>query len=744
MQSTKNKISINECCYRAKTMNLLVIGALLLTLTACGSNTNPDEATAKEIAIEKIADYAQDRSVTPTLQDYIDAGVTGVDASNLAEINTAVELLTHDDVDTEAEIQAVADSLGVSLLDSPSLVNASAHVYNENEAITKLSFSNSGGGTLTSCTADTMPAGLVIAISLDLSTCEITGTPTAKQAATIHTITATNITGSDTATVSMEVKSSGTNDVTAPLINIKTPDSDAVEVELDSTVSVTFNEDMFAQTITENSFLLKDVVGDTLPSTVNFDALTNQAVLTPNENLSLLTTYSPNLKPAITDLVGNALADTSWQFITRDGEWQDPAVRISNGAARTPSLAKGDESKAVVVWPQQTGNIDEIWAAQHSKESGWAEPERIQTTIDVDAIRTKVAMNKKGDAIAIWTQGGAVWARHLSDQVWGLSQIISNINANSIPNINIAINEVGDAVVVWKQAVPLVNGTHMWGVNYSFENGWGTAQEVGDDTLTGDVFNPEVAISSQGNAIVAWSYTINTPNFKTTTWTNRFTKGSGWGNEEIIIEVGSATPTPLRFNAFTPKIFIDRFDKVWMAWTEQRTDTVANTTYRVLVGIYQSNGVLAANVIPGVLAGVGASPEIVVDHQGKAITVWIEQDGQNRIVKSSEYVDSAWSTSESIQTDNTRYSNDVKLGVDKTGNAMAVWTEGASSSASPDIWANRYTLNGGWGIAEIIENEDGRALSPQLVVDSQGRAIAVWKQNGRFGGAYILKSNSFK
>jgi len=132
MQPIINKMTTNTSTYLSKKPKWILISMLLLALTACGSNSNNDGA----IAIEKIADYAQNGGVTPTLQDYLDAGVTGIDTSNLAEINTAVEQLTHDDVDTEAEIQALADSLGIVIPNIAPTANADSIDAVENIAIT--------------------------------------------------------------------------------------------------------------------------------------------------------------------------------------------------------------------------------------------------------------------------------------------------------------------------------------------------------------------------------------------------------------------------------------------------------------------------------------------------------------------------------------------------------------------------------------------------------------------------------
>ena len=71
-----------------------------------------------------------------------------------------------------------------------------------------LTFTNSGGGALDSCTSSpTLPAGLSVAPSADISTCEITGNPTTITADTTYTITASNSAGDSAATVNIETAS---------------------------------------------------------------------------------------------------------------------------------------------------------------------------------------------------------------------------------------------------------------------------------------------------------------------------------------------------------------------------------------------------------------------------------------------------------------------------------------------------------------------------------------------------------
>ena len=95
-------------------------------------------------------------------------------------------------------------TMTVSLL-APSLADAPLQSYFLGRGISPLSLANSGGGALTSCSADSLPTGLNVAVSSDGNSCAITGAPTATSVETTYTITATNAAGSSSASIPMDV-----------------------------------------------------------------------------------------------------------------------------------------------------------------------------------------------------------------------------------------------------------------------------------------------------------------------------------------------------------------------------------------------------------------------------------------------------------------------------------------------------------------------------------------------------------
>jgi hypothetical protein len=78
------------------------------------------------------------------------------------------------------------------------------------------------------------------------------------------------------------------------------------------------------------------------------------------------------------------------------------------------------------------------------------------------------------------------------------------------------------------------------------------------------------------------------------------------------------------------------------------------------------------------------------------------------------------------------------LAADRYGGAIAVWVQHDSSNYN--IYANRYTPEGGWEAAQLIKTEWGAGESPQVAFDREGNAMAYWNQNdGAVYHAYVRR-----
>ena len=107
---------------------------------------------------------------------------------------------------TDSNNNSTTMAINIDVAGLPKLANQQTQTYIVNTQISPLSFVNTGGVNLTNCSsAPDLPVGLSVALSANNSTCEISGTPSVASTATIYAITATNISGTDSATLSITV-----------------------------------------------------------------------------------------------------------------------------------------------------------------------------------------------------------------------------------------------------------------------------------------------------------------------------------------------------------------------------------------------------------------------------------------------------------------------------------------------------------------------------------------------------------
>ena len=122
---------------------------------------------------------------------------------------------------------------------------------------------------------------------------------------------------------------------------------------------------------------------------------------------------------------------------------------------------------------------------------------------------------------------------------------------------------------------------------------------------------------------------------------------------------------------------------------------------------------------------------MAIDADGNVVAVWEQYDGTRYNIWSNRYTTSTglWGTAELIEANNTGNAYDPQVAIDADGNAVAVWRQ--YDGTRYNILSNRYTASTGlWGTAALIETDDaGGAYVPQVAIDADGNAVAVWRQS---------------
>jgi len=152
-------------------------------------------------------------------------------------------------------------------------------------------------------------------------------------------------------------------DSTPPSVTSTLPANGASGVSPNTEVRVTFSEAMDASTINPGTIFLLNSLGTVVPATVNYNAATFTAVLTPSSSLNTLTTYTAGVEggaAGVKDFAGNVLAtDFIWSFTTTN----QAAYSIWNSTV-VPGLVDGGADSPVQLGVKfrsdVTGNITGI------------------------------------------------------------------------------------------------------------------------------------------------------------------------------------------------------------------------------------------------------------------------------------------------------------------------------------------------------------------------------------------------
>ena len=138
------------------------------------------------------------------------------------------------------------------------------------------------------------------------------------------------------------------------------------------------------------------------------------------------------------------------------------------------------------------------------------------------------------------------------------------------------------------------------------------------------------------------------------------------------------------------------------------------------------------------------NPQVVIAEDGSAISVWSQSDGMVTSIWANSYTPATgWGlTPELLETSNIGNAHSPEIVLDANGNAMAIWLQ--SDGTRDNLWSNYYTSSVGWGTAALIENDNiGDANYAEVRMATDGTAIALWSQaDGTLNGSGQAQANT--
>lgn len=380
----------------------------------------------------------------------------------------------------------------------------------------------------------------------------------------------------------------------------------------------------------------------------------------------------------------------------------------------------------------------------------WSKAERIDSGSHLESHAVRLAFDSHGNALALSNEYQTVWAKYFTpDAGWGKAEVIDSTRgsdnsgefARSGKNHpQVSFDNHGNARAVWLEDTgydDVLGYKHeTWTNRYTRGAGWGMAERF--EHTPGETRPVKITYDAQGNALAVWAHFTEN---RSTLWAKSSRPDTGWCNATPVANTsGDATIMQLTHIANGNALLLWRTDK-------------AGNNPRGLYSVYASyysatTGWGKTIIISKILNSYQMQTlRLAFDGNSNVIVVWSFEDAtdsekQIHIWAKRYDVTSGWEKTIKIDPGVTsHYSDHVsesvqpEIAFDTRGNAIVVWTQ-VKENKRGGIWTNRYTFGKGWGAAMPITKVYGEQSRQQLAIDHRGNAIVVWSQKNGVGASY--------
>lgn len=434
--------------------------------------------------------------------------------------------------------------------------------------------------------------------------------------------------------------------------------------------------------------------------------------------------------------------------------WSTPLLISANagvpdlepGSNYAPQIATDSSGRAIAIWNQREAGIR---AARYSPDSGW---ESSVSVMDAPVWNGNgdIAIDQMGNAIVVWSMpdgsspGNSIFARRYDAVTgWEPSVLIEDAGGEAALLPQVAMDHKGNAIAVWGQKDPEgigspnvdINGNLVFRVfanRYEINQGWGIPVLLSPDR--GSVGFPQVAMNQDGNAVVSW------PNEYGILWTVRFQPDTGW--TEATFSNQSVFPfTGGRLIVSSPHLAMASNGDVLMVWEQDLRLSDPDRHIRTTYASRYNNGVGwdSPLLIPQDNTGIFFP---VTSGSGEINLVWSQHlsgeaggAGTWHVYLNQSLVGGTWELSALLNsaTEPISLANAYTpvMAMNEQGDGLLVYRKDpVDVHDTSGIAISKYSISGGWEVPQLISQRDPKADFPQVAIDPAGRALVVWRQDG--------------
>ena len=340
----------------------------------------------------------------------------------------------------------------------------------------------------------------------------------------------------------------------------------------------------------------------------------------------------------------------------------------------------------------------------------WSNAELVLANISYPQISVKTGTDGKGNTLAVYNQPDGIYALFFTTHS-GLStpqKIADNPEQYvSFNKLHLAVNDRGDAIAAWVH--DQIGNTYIQTVRYTFGSGWERPRQLPTPNL---VFSLDIALDADGNSAIAWEG-WDASDVQRHIFASRSLSASEW---EAPVLVSTSI-----WNAQYPRIAMDNTGNAFVLWVEGQfyTSSVNVSRYATNSG-WRPPQLIASN------SGPAAWTNIAFDDDGNAMALWGQSDGtgHDHIYSCRYAAGTGWGSSVVVDS-NTLDSIEPALTLGTNGSFLAIWVQ--LNGTGSDIYSSRHDAASGWETPRMA-GAGGNARSPHIAADGAGNVFVAWQQ----------------
>lgn len=339
--------------------------------------------------------------------------------------------------------------------------------------------------------------------------------------------------------------------------------------------------------------------------------------------------------------------------------------------------------------------------------SGWLAPVTLSDA-GQHADEPQVAVDADGDAVAVWLRSDGSHARiqaatRPAGGAWTTPVTLSDAGQNA-DDPQVAVDTDGDAVAIWRRS----DGTNIRVQAAARPAGGAWTAPTTISAAGPDTYDAGVAVDPDGDAVAVWTQSDGS-NIRVQAATRP--AGGAWTAPDTLSTAGR--------DATAPQVGVDADGDAVAVW--RRSD---GSNVRAQAATRPAGGTWAA---PDTISDAGqtaSEPQVAVGADGTATAAWRANDGGDQYVKAATRpAGGAWTTPATLSNP-AQTADRPQVAVDATGDTTAVWRQ--TGGGYYRVTAATRPAGGSWSAADTLSDAGQHAYLPQVAVDPDGDATAVW------------------